>query len=348
MLARSRYLIYVVTFTGKGDVVLHFPKATRRKIVYATTVAIVSGSCLLVWKQLPKSPLDTLNNGAAPAALTQAAMTESAKENPNVKAPVADTGTQEATAVQPKREKIETYVVQEGDTISGIAAKYNLTTETILGANGDDEDIHPGQELSIPREDGAVVEVEPGDTLYQLAEDYGVTVDAIAEANPDVDPNALPMGAKLLIPGGEPMQRSRQVVSRSGGGSRTRKLMWPTVGPLTDDFGWRVHPVYGTESFHDGMDIGVGSGTPLVAAAGGTVVAAGRSGGYGLMVRIDHGNGLMTEYAHLSQIDVSVGEEVSAGEHIGYSGNTGVSTGPHLHFMVLLWGEPANPLDYLP
>ncbi|HLN60713.1 MAG TPA: peptidoglycan DD-metalloendopeptidase family protein [Symbiobacteriaceae bacterium] len=326
---------------------MHFPKATRRKIVYATTVAIVSGSCLLVWKQLPKGPLDALNNGAAPTALTQSAMTESAKLNPGQKAPVADTGKPEETAAKPQREKIETYVVQEGDTISGIAAKYNLKSETILGANGDDEDIHPGQELSIPREDGAVVEIEPGDTLWQLAQDFGVTELEIAEANKDVDPGAIQPGMKLLIPGGEPTRRGRQVVSRSGSG-RTRKLQWPTVGPLTDDFGWRVHPVYGTEAFHDGMDIGVGSGTPLVAAAGGTVVMASRYGGYGLVVRIDHGNGLMTEYAHLSQIDVSVGEEVSAGEHIGYSGNTGVSTGPHLHFMVLLWGEPVNPLDYLP
>ena len=325
-------------YTGKGDVVLHFPKATRRKIVYATTVAIVSGSCLLVWKQLPKGPMDSLNSGAAPAALTQAAMAESVKENPGQKAPAA---------ASTERDKIETYVVQEGDTISGIAQKYNLKTETILGANGDDEDIHPGQELSIPRVDGAVVEIEPGDTLWQLAQDFGVSELEIAEANKDVDPGAIQPGMKLLIPGGEPIRRSRQVVSRSGS-SRTRKLQWPTVGPLTDEFGWRVHPVYGTEAFHDGMDIGVGSGTPLAAAAGGTVVMASRYGGYGLVVRIDHGNGLMTEYAHLSQIDVSVGEEVSAGEHIGYSGNTGVSTGPHLHFMVLLWGEPVDPLDYLP
>ncbi|HYG59147.1 MAG TPA: M23 family metallopeptidase, partial [Symbiobacteriaceae bacterium] len=113
-------------------------------------------------------------------------------------------------------------------------------------------------------------------------------------------------------------------------------------------FGWRVHPVYGTDNFHDGVDFDVAEGTPLVAASGGTVTMAGRYGGYGIVVRIDHGNGLVTQYAHMSQVSVSVGEKVAAGQHIGYSGNTGVTTGPHLHFMVMVDGTPADPMPWLP
>ena len=98
---------------------------------------------------------------------------------------------------------------------------------------------------------------------------------------------------------------------------------------------------------HEGIDIGAATGTPIYAAAGGTVIYAGWESGYGNLTVIDHGNGLATAYGHQSQIAVSNGQTVSRGQLTGYVGSTGHSTGPHLHFEVRVNGTPVNPLSYL-
>ena len=123
-------------------------------------------------------------------------------------------------------------------------------------------------------------------------------------------------------------------------------LQWPASGPKTSDFGWRTHPIFGTQRFHAGVDIGVGQGAPIVAAASGVVVSAGWQGGYGNATVIDHGGGLATLYAHQSSYSVSAGERVSRGEVIGAVGSTGYSTGPHLHFEVRVNGSPRDPMAY--
>ena len=118
-------------------------------------------------------------------------------------------------------------------------------------------------------------------------------------------------------------------------------LIWPVRGPITSPFGMRWGRL------HPGIDIGAATGTPLKAAASGRVIVAAYSGGYGNLVVIDHGNGLATAYAHQSQIAVSVGQQVSQGQVIGYVGSTGFSTGPHLHFEVRVNGSPVDPMGYL-
>jgi murein DD-endopeptidase MepM/ murein hydrolase activator NlpD len=100
-------------------------------------------------------------------------------------------------------------------------------------------------------------------------------------------------------------------------------------------------------SLHPGIDIGVGFGTPIHAAASGIVILAGPDGGYGNFVVIDHGNNLATAYAHQESIAVTVGQHVNQGDVIGYVGSTGFSTGPHLHFEVRINGNPVDPLGYL-
>lgn len=118
-------------------------------------------------------------------------------------------------------------------------------------------------------------------------------------------------------------------------------LIWPVQGVLTSPFGMRWGRM------HEGIDIGASTGTPIYAAAGGTVIYAGWEGGYGNLTVIDHGGGLATAYGHQSQIAVSNGQTVSRGQAIGYVGSTGHSTGPHLHFEVRVNGTPENPLNYL-
>ncbi|MGH9042673.1 MAG: M23 family metallopeptidase [Acidimicrobiia bacterium] len=118
-------------------------------------------------------------------------------------------------------------------------------------------------------------------------------------------------------------------------------LAWPVSGTLTSGFGPRGG------RHHDGIDLAVATGTPVRAARAGRVIAAGSSGGYGLKVDLDHGGGLVTRYAHLSRIDVRYGTDVTGGATIGLSGNTGESTGPHLHFEVRRNGAAHNPTGYL-
>ncbi|MGM9517665.1 MAG: murein hydrolase activator EnvC family protein [Acidaminococcus sp.] len=126
------------------------------------------------------------------------------------------------------------------------------------------------------------------------------------------------------------------------------QFMWPVNGEITSPFGWRVHPIWGTQIFHAGLDIGADYGEPVHAADSGTVVYAGWMGGYGNAVMIDHGGGLVTLYGHNSSITVGEGQQVGKGETIALAGSTGNSTGPHCHFEVRVHGEVTNPLQYLP
>jgi murein DD-endopeptidase MepM/ murein hydrolase activator NlpD len=119
-------------------------------------------------------------------------------------------------------------------------------------------------------------------------------------------------------------------------------LIWPVHGPITSPFG----PRWG--GFHPGIDIGVPTGTPIEAAAAGTVIWCGWESGYGNLVVLDHHNGIATAYAHQSRIAVSCNQDVAQGQVIGYVGCTGFCTGPHLHFEVRVNGTPVDPLGYLP
>ena len=115
----------------------------------------------------------------------------------------------------------------------------------------------------------------------------------------------------------------------------------PIHAPMGDPFGWRWGRM------HQGIDIGVGTGTPIKAAASGTVIYCGWESGYGNLVVLDNGGNLATAYAHQSSIAVACGQQVSQGDVIGYVGCTGHCTGPHLHFEVRINGEPVDPLGYL-
>jgi len=143
-------------------------------------------------------------------------------------------------------------------------------------------------------------------------------------------------------------QAEQQAGSVSSGASGSDEpvpssgLIWPVSGPITSPFGMR----WGT--LHPGIDIGVPSGTPVHAAASGTVIWCGWMSGYGNLVMIDHHNGLVTLYGHNTSVAVSCNENVSQGQVVSYSGCTGFCTGPHVHFEVRVHGAPVDPLGYLP
>ncbi|WP_207259598.1 M23 family metallopeptidase [Desulfovibrio sp. Huiquan2017] len=123
--------------------------------------------------------------------------------------------------------------------------------------------------------------------------------------------------------------------------------IWPTSGWVTSGFAWRTSPFTGKREFHKGLDISAPRGTPVYAPARGSVTFAGRDGSYGLSIRLKHNASLSTRFAHLNRIAIKSGQEVTRGELIGYVGNTGRSTGPHLHYEVRLNGVPVNPKRYI-
>jgi murein DD-endopeptidase MepM/ murein hydrolase activator NlpD len=138
--------------------------------------------------------------------------------------------------------------------------------------------------------------------------------------------------------------RAAQANRQGGGPTSTPSsagLIWPVNGPVTSPFGWRWGRM------HQGIDIGVGTGTPIKAAASGTIIYCGWESGYGNLVVIDHGGNLATAYGHQSSIAVACGQQVAQGDVIGYVGCTGHCTGPHLHFEVRIDGSPVDPLGYL-
>lgn len=136
----------------------------------------------------------------------------------------------------------------------------------------------------------------------------------------------------------------------SGGGSAISlyDLQWPVPSCtlITSRFGYRVAPTTGASTYHGGLDIGAGMGASIVAAGAGDVIYAGANGGYGNCVMVDHGNGIVTVYAHMSSIGVSYGQYVTAGQYVGAVGSTGVSTGPHCHFEIRINGAQTDPAAY--
>lgn len=267
---------------------------------------------------------------------------------PVVAAPVQPASQSLITA----REQIETYSVRSGDTVLGIAARFNLQPETIQWANPELESnpdlLRVGDRLVILPVDGALHVVQSGDTLSTIAAKYKVTTDAIVGFGLNrLTDNSTPIsvGQQLVIPGGTKPYIARQVVAYSGpipeGASRgSGAFGWPTAGTITQQY-WNGHRA---------IDVGAWTGTSVTAADSGYVIASrtGWNSGYGTMVMIDHGNGYVTLYAHLNSIFVRQGENVSKGQQIGTVGNTGNSTGPHLHFEVRYQGVPRNPFNFLP
>lgn len=138
-------------------------------------------------------------------------------------------------------------------------------------------------------------------------------------------------------------------ITRGAGSSESMPSIWPVAGAIRGGFGIRHNPFGGRGSeFHKGQDISAPYGSQVIATADGVVVLSGWLRGYGQVVYVDHGNGISTRYGHLSRIDVTLGQTIKRGDHLGLVGSTGRSTGPHLHYEVRIDGQATNPIPYLP
>jgi len=230
--------------------------------------------------------------------------------------------------------QISTYVVREGDSLSKIAGMFGVSVNTIVwGNNIKGKSITPGQTLVILPVSGIRHTVVKGDTLKSIAKKYGGDIRDIVEYNDVSEDAVLVVGAIVMVPDGEipeikisPSKSSSPI--RGGGGPEYAGYY---MRPLTG--GTKTQGIHG----YNGIDIAGVIGTPVYAAASGDVIvsrATGWNGGYGSYVVISHGNGTQTVYAHLSAALTKVGEYVVKGQMIGRVGNTGKSTGAHLHFEI--------------
>lgn len=230
----------------------------------------------------------------------------------------------------PKSGQISLYVVREGDSLSQIAHMFGVSPNTILWANNlaRGSAIVPGQELLILPINGVQYTVKKGDTLASIAKKYKGNEEEIITYNHLDSASAISVGDILTIPGGE---------------IEVPKPVYASVGSKTPSYaGYYIHPVLGaikTQGIHgyNGVDFGARVGASVRASAGGKILVSrtsGWNGGYGNYIVVEHANGTQTLYAHLSGNIVYAGQQVVQGQVIGYVGNTGRSTGPHLHFEV--------------
>jgi murein DD-endopeptidase MepM/ murein hydrolase activator NlpD len=252
--------------------------------------------------------------------------------------------------------EVITHIVETGETISSIANRYGLETSTVLWANNltSSSTVKPGQELQILPIDGVRHKVKRGETIYSIGKKYSledtqvqVIVDYPFNEFLNDETFELATGQWLMIPGGvKPNTQvavQRTVVSNytpdAGAITATGNFVWPAAGRITQGYSF----------YHKAIDIANRSAGPILAADGGTVIIAGwvDNSGYGNRVVIDHGNGYVTLYAHLSVVQVKPGQRVNRGDVIGQMGSTGRSTGTHLHFEIRRGSILENPFNYL-
>ena len=234
------------------------------------------------------------------------------------------------------------YVVRQGDTLSEIAYAHDLNVGTLLSLNPglDVRRLLPGTVLSIPDRDGLLYAVGPGDSLSAIASSYGLSLEAILDAN-DLGSEVLEVGDALFLPGAR-MDPTQYLLAIG------ELFHWPSIGRFTSGYGMRIHPITGIWHMHTGVDIANAIGTRVTAARSGRVLAVESSVAYGNMIILDHGLGFRTLYGHLNSFDVRVGQYVDTGQVIGRMGNTGRSTGSHLHFSIIRNGFWEDPLIHLP
>jgi len=238
------------------------------------------------------------------------------------------------------------HTVSDGETVNGIAAELGVSASNLLVSNrlfGGGQ-LQPGRVLYASRE-GVVHTIQRGQTLTDISLTYAVPVETLTSANGLTASSTIFAGDRILIPGVTTTFWDDVVRLSNGVPSR---FIWPLEGEVVSTFGWRVHPVLGNRHHHDGIDLDVPEGAVVHAAAGGEVYFYGEQPGYGNVLILEHADGYFTMYGHLASAIVSPGRYVEMGQEIALSGNTGISSGPHLHFEIRNGEFPIDPLRYLP
>jgi murein DD-endopeptidase MepM/ murein hydrolase activator NlpD len=266
------------------------------------------------------------------------------------------------------QEKNQIYEVVSGDTLSKIASENNLTIEKLIEMNdtiesetstirvGDEIIVTvPEPELSVERQEEVYYEEDYEAEIIYVDNDNWYTTESVTKQ----EPSAGHRKVVALVSYRNNAETAREIVKEEVTYQAVPKIVErgtkipPTYikpisgGRLSSGFGARSRPTKGASTYHKGIDWATPVGTAVMASSAGTVAKAGWGSGYGYVVYINHADGRQTRYGHLSKVLVSVGQTVSQGQKIALSGNTGVSSGPHVHFEILIGGSQVNPLKYL-
>ncbi len=233
------------------------------------------------------------------------------------------------------------YKVQRGDTLSGIAENFNVSLDTVVSFNGvkNARSLQPGTILKVPSMSGILYVAKAGDGAAKVAAANGISADRVIEAN-GLMSDTLDAGRSLFLPDAKLASFTLREISGDLFG-------WPARGWISSWYGWRSDPFSGTRVFHNGVDIGVDTGTSVRAAMNGVVSETGYNSSFGNYIVLSHHAGWMSLYGHLQSVSIQAGQRVATGQLIAYSGNTGYSTGPHLHFSVFKNGRTVNPNNVL-
>ena len=232
----------------------------------------------------------------------------------------------------------DSHVVQSGENISSLAIKFGLNQDSIISVNKitNTRLLQIGKVLKIPNQDGIFHTVKSGENLSVIAQKYKANIDAIITVN-ELFSDKITPGTDLFIPGARLDWSTLQEINGD-------LFMWPVSGNITSFFGWRRDPFNkNRRQLHNGIDIKSSTGTPVRAAMAGRVSAVGYDTVFGNYVLISHNSGYRTLYGHMNVIRTKTGSYVTQGERIGDVGNTGQSTGAHLHFTVYKNGAATNP-----
>jgi murein DD-endopeptidase MepM/ murein hydrolase activator NlpD len=239
------------------------------------------------------------------------------------------------------------YFIAQGDTLASIARQFNLPWRDIVWSNPDLRiPLVVGRPIEVPPVPGVVVVVRPGDTPTGLATFYGVDVTTVLGFNGIHGPQLTP-GSVLVIPV-DPNPGPNLSSGAPADPVDPGQFLCPIAGAkIIQGFGptsFALEPPFdGYPHFHTGLDLLAGYGTPIDAAAGGRVTATGYAFDFGIRVEVTDSFGLVEIYAHMSQVTVTVGQEVQQGDKVGYVGSTGLSIGAHLHFQLQVGGMPTAP-----
>ena len=235
----------------------------------------------------------------------------------------------------------QNYTVRSGDSVEAISRRFGLSLDAVIASNDlrNVRQLKAGQTIRLPNMDGIPYKVKSGDNYVKIAESFGVPRAAILDAN-DIQNDSIIVDTVLFIPGARMDKNAlRQALGEL--------FIWPISGRRSSGFGWRNDPFTGARSFHAGLDIVGSVGLAVKVAADGRVTATGYNATFGNFIIVKHSEEYETMYAHLSKILVKNGTYVNQGAIIGQVGNTGRSTGSHLHFSVYKNKRAINPLEIL-
>ncbi len=258
----------------------------------------------------------------------------------------ATSTTPSAASTASSAAKILSHTAKQGESLQSIAGSMGVSVRDLRA----DNQLHGTEAPAAGRvlyavKNGVVHTIKSGQTLTDIAATYGVTINAIASANGIATSATIFAGSRLMIPGVNSSFWDTVTTLSRGKSSR---FIWPLQAEVVSVFGWRMHPVLDIRQHHDGIDLDVSEGTTVYASAGGEVYFYGEQPGYGNVLILQHSGGFYTLYGHLKTSLVAKGQYVEQGQRVALSGNTGISSGPHLHFELRNGEFPVDPMSFLP